>query len=190
MTFAEHEQAKAAVASGFCTLGADQPDLRGRLRVAAAAAARAGHRGPMMPPRGPGFGYGPPQATVRPPQGYGYGPPRAARYGYPPPQQLRAARPEVAPSAPAGARSCRRPSAGPRMVMAVRACRSAVWAGRPAALSPYLAGRARAAAVAAVTSQQQAPPPQGQYGGPPRYDLRSMAVRLPQLRRAPSSQPS
>ena len=60
VTFAEHEPAKRAVASGFCTLGADQA----RCKVVFASPRpppRGGPRGPMFPPRGPpgpGYGYG------------------------------------------------------------------------------------------------------------------------------------
>ena len=84
VTFAEHEDAKRAVASGFCTLGADQA----RCKVVFASPRpppRGGPRGPMMPPRGPGYGYGPPQGYGAPPP-YGY-PPQGPGYGYPPPQQ-------------------------------------------------------------------------------------------------------
>merc|ERR1719327_1731923 len=67
VTFAEHDQAKAAVASGFCNLGVDSA----RCKVVFASPRpppRGGPRGPMMPPRGPpGYGYPPPQQGYAPP---------------------------------------------------------------------------------------------------------------------------
>merc|ERR1719271_2357957 len=66
VTFAEHEDAKRAVASGFCALGADQA----RCKVVFASP-RPPPRQRQPPPRQPGYSFVPGPHQGGPPQGYG-----------------------------------------------------------------------------------------------------------------------
>ena len=168
VTFAEHEQAKAAVASGFCTLGADQarckvvfasprPPPRGGPRVPDVSAARAARAWlwlwlPAGAAAGPGYGYGPPHGWLP-----------AASTG------LRAARPAPAAAAPAGlpVRAAGAASGARRKARLPSRRRTALPAVPPArrpgpALSALPSARRQGAAPPYPPyPQQQAPPPQG-----------------------------
>ena len=187
VTFAEHEDAKPAVASGFCTLGADQA----RCEVVFASPRpppRGGPRGPMFPPRGP------------PGPGYGYGPPPGRSSLL----RLRAASSPVTATLHRN-RATRRPASASRRraSRATSSCRTGRRRGRLRATAVHLrrcapppavppAGRpgattvpalpaarwARPASVSAAPTAASAAAPGPQYGAPPpELRRRSSAIR-------------
>ena len=206
VTFAEHEQAKRAVASGFCTLGADQ--ARCKVVFASPRPPRGGGRAArcFRPAGRPGLATALQAGHGAPPHGYGYGPLRARLRLPSTSTGLRTARPAPAAAAPAaGYRSCRRGlRRGHRQATAVAdppALPSVPPAGRPgASLSPLPAARWQGAARTRLTRSSKRrrrsstavlPPhyggalsnqgyggaPPQQYGGAPPQQLRCAPSR-------------